>query len=194
MPWKECHVMDERLRCIARLLEGEKMALLCAEFGISRKTGILRRREIPAHRFGIEPKLGGDPLLRQALASQPKDFPDVNHGDLAIPPRLLAPGRDPGPETSIARSGERGKVLKLAPEGGKVLKNLTLEGGKVLKKSSGKVPTSENRQSPHRISARLASRVEFGNVHEQTCQTVPTGLVTRGAREVFMCKLSDRSD
>ena len=28
--------MDERLRFIARLLEGEKMAPLCREFGISR--------------------------------------------------------------------------------------------------------------------------------------------------------------
>jgi transposase len=32
-------VVDERLRFIARLLDGEKMARLCAEFGISRKTG-----------------------------------------------------------------------------------------------------------------------------------------------------------
>src|SRR5438309_1830789 len=39
MPWKECHVMDELLRFVARLLEGEKMAPLCAEVGISRKTG-----------------------------------------------------------------------------------------------------------------------------------------------------------
>jgi putative transposase len=39
MPWKECHVMDERIRFVARLLEGEKMAPLCREFGISRKTG-----------------------------------------------------------------------------------------------------------------------------------------------------------
>lgn len=31
--------MDERLRFVARLLEGEKMAGLCREFGISRKTG-----------------------------------------------------------------------------------------------------------------------------------------------------------
>ena len=31
--------MDERLRFIARLLEGEKMAPLCREFGISRVTG-----------------------------------------------------------------------------------------------------------------------------------------------------------
>ena len=39
MPWKECNPMDERLRFIARLLEGEKMAPLCREFGISRVTG-----------------------------------------------------------------------------------------------------------------------------------------------------------
>ena len=32
MPWKECHVMDERLRFVARLLDGDKMAPLCAEF------------------------------------------------------------------------------------------------------------------------------------------------------------------
>src|SRR6188768_4275690 len=31
--------MDERLRFVARLLEGEKMAGLCREFDISRKTG-----------------------------------------------------------------------------------------------------------------------------------------------------------
>jgi len=31
--------MDERLRFVARVLEGEQMAALCREFGISRKTG-----------------------------------------------------------------------------------------------------------------------------------------------------------
>jgi len=39
MPWKECNQMDERLRLVARLLDGEKMAVVCREFGISRKTG-----------------------------------------------------------------------------------------------------------------------------------------------------------
>jgi putative transposase len=39
MPWQECSKMDERLRFVARLLEGEKMAVLCREFDISRKTG-----------------------------------------------------------------------------------------------------------------------------------------------------------
>ena len=31
--------MDERMRFIARLLDGESMSCLCEEFGISRKTG-----------------------------------------------------------------------------------------------------------------------------------------------------------
>lgn len=39
MPWRECNRMDERLRFVARLLDGEKMAVVCREFGISRKTG-----------------------------------------------------------------------------------------------------------------------------------------------------------
>lgn len=39
MPWKECAVMDEKMRFIARLLDGEGMSELSREFGISRKTG-----------------------------------------------------------------------------------------------------------------------------------------------------------
>lgn len=39
MPWKECSVMDARLRFVARLLEGEAMTDVCREFGVSRKTG-----------------------------------------------------------------------------------------------------------------------------------------------------------
>jgi integrase len=39
MPWKESSVMNERLRFVARLLEGEPMSHVCREFGISRKTG-----------------------------------------------------------------------------------------------------------------------------------------------------------
>lgn len=39
MPWNECNRMDERLRFVARILEGEKMTVACREFGISRKTG-----------------------------------------------------------------------------------------------------------------------------------------------------------
>jgi transposase len=39
MPWRECSVMEERLRFVARLLDGESMTHVCREFGISRKTG-----------------------------------------------------------------------------------------------------------------------------------------------------------
>ena len=39
MPWQDCSKTDERLRFVARLLDGEKMAALCREFDVSRKTG-----------------------------------------------------------------------------------------------------------------------------------------------------------
>ena len=39
MPWRETSVMEERLRFVARLLEGEGMSEVCRAFGISRKTG-----------------------------------------------------------------------------------------------------------------------------------------------------------
>jgi transposase InsO family protein len=39
MPWRECSVMEERLRFVARLLDGEGMSAVCRQFGISRKTG-----------------------------------------------------------------------------------------------------------------------------------------------------------
>jgi transposase len=39
MPWKEVALMDERLRFVAKLLDGEAMSDVCREFGISRKTG-----------------------------------------------------------------------------------------------------------------------------------------------------------
>src|ERR1700761_6610440 len=39
MPWKVCKPMDERLKFIARLLDGEQMAGRCLEFRSSRKTG-----------------------------------------------------------------------------------------------------------------------------------------------------------
>jgi transposase InsO family protein len=39
MPWKASSVMEERLRFVGRLLDGETMSEVCREFGISRKTG-----------------------------------------------------------------------------------------------------------------------------------------------------------
>ena len=39
MPWKESSVVEERLRFVSRLLDGEAMTDVCRQFGISRKTG-----------------------------------------------------------------------------------------------------------------------------------------------------------
>ena len=39
MPWKASSVMEERLRFVARLLDGEAMTDVCRELGISRETG-----------------------------------------------------------------------------------------------------------------------------------------------------------
>ena len=52
MPWKESVIMDERMKFVGRLLGGEKMAALCREFGITRRTGYKfynRYKEVGLH-------------------------------------------------------------------------------------------------------------------------------------------------
>src|ERR1700737_5364175 len=39
MRWRACKPMYDVLKLFSRLLDGEPMAVLCREFGISRKTG-----------------------------------------------------------------------------------------------------------------------------------------------------------
>ena len=97
--------MDERLKFIARLLDGEKMAVLCRQFGISRKTGykiLTRYNEIGLEGltdrsrrpyrhanqlpFQFETQIvrlkqdkpsWGAPMIREKLA---RLYPDVNAG------------------------------------------------------------------------------------------------------------------
>jgi len=52
MPWKASSVMEERLRFVARLLDGEGMSDVCRSFGISRKTGYKIFNRYKAH--GLE--------------------------------------------------------------------------------------------------------------------------------------------
>ena len=84
MPWKECHVMDDRVRLVARLLDGEKMAVLCEEFGISGKTGYKiyeRYREIGAK--GLTDRSRRPPqhanqlptVVEKAIVRLKKDYP-----------------------------------------------------------------------------------------------------------------------
>ena len=52
MPWKECSVMDERLKFVARVLDGEAIAAVCRDLNISRKTGyklLNRYRDVGLH-------------------------------------------------------------------------------------------------------------------------------------------------
>ena len=53
MPWKASSVMEERLRFVARLLDGEAMTADCREFSISRKTGYKIFYRYKEH--GLEP-------------------------------------------------------------------------------------------------------------------------------------------
>ena len=70
MPWKECHVVDERLRFIGRLLDGEQMSALCSEFGISRKTGYKIYR-----RYGTQPGSSDACLIQLATSSSSSSSP-----------------------------------------------------------------------------------------------------------------------
>jgi len=62
MPWRESTAMEERLRFVARRLEGESMTALCREFGISRKTGhklFARYKESGLEALGDRPRRPG---------------------------------------------------------------------------------------------------------------------------------------
>jgi putative transposase len=37
MPWNESNLMNERIKFVARLLDGESMAAVCREFGITKE-------------------------------------------------------------------------------------------------------------------------------------------------------------
>ena len=50
MPWKECSVMDERLRFVAQLLDGEAMSEVCRTFGPLRQIGPTRQKTAPRSR------------------------------------------------------------------------------------------------------------------------------------------------
>lgn len=58
MGWKECNEMDEKLKFIARYLEGEKIAPLCREFGVSRTTGhgLIQRYKMMGQEALVEQK------------------------------------------------------------------------------------------------------------------------------------------
>ena len=71
MPWTETSVMEERLRFVARLLEGEPMSDVCRDFGISRKTGYkLFERYKEEGPVALTRPLPAASALRQPAAAQ----------------------------------------------------------------------------------------------------------------------------
>ncbi len=88
--------MDERLKFIARLLDGEKMAVLCRQFGISRKTGykilthaLQRLRPGRAHR-PLAPAPAATPISRPSRSRRGSctrlhvDHDTDGHGTTAV--------------------------------------------------------------------------------------------------------------
>ena len=61
MPWNESTKMDEKLKFVSRYLDGEKIATLCQEFGISRVTGhkIIDRYKDSGLEAGTDPLILG---------------------------------------------------------------------------------------------------------------------------------------
>ncbi len=62
MPWKESSVSDERMRFMIRLKDGESMASLCREFGISRccpMSGMSGNSEVPRNALSLTFQLTG---------------------------------------------------------------------------------------------------------------------------------------
>ena len=92
MPWSESTKMDEKLKFVARYLDGESISDLCREFGISRVTGhkvIARYREsgLDAQKQTLANYdiTGTDPLCKTAV-TRPKEAGEVWAEGVAIQP------------------------------------------------------------------------------------------------------------
>lgn len=91
MPWKECTKMDERMKFVSKLIDGETMTHVCSEFNISRKTGhkiwnryklegvsgLDDRRRIPYKRARLTPL-----LIERAILSLKKEKPHWGAGKI----------------------------------------------------------------------------------------------------------------
>ena len=91
MPWKESSVMEERLRFVAQLLEGESMTDLCRQFGISRKTGYKLFDRYKEHCLSALTDRSAAGALRQPAAAAARRL----CGDLGLAPPMkdVAPSR-----------------------------------------------------------------------------------------------------
>ena len=92
--------MDERLRFVARLLDGESMTEVCREFGISRKTGykIFTRYKDQGLEALTRPVAAAGALRQPAAAPdrKPDRHPQAGEAALGCAQDSRAPGAAPG--------------------------------------------------------------------------------------------------
>jgi hypothetical protein len=113
---------SRRQQYIAHLLVAERL-------NRSSQPGRFGRTQIPAHRLWIQAHLGNNPFLRHLLLPEPKDFPELDHRDLAIHPRLL-PGL-----------GQSSRRLPHGQMGGRFCKSSLGKGERFRKNPQEGVPT-----------------------------------------------------
>ena len=110
MPWKECSVTQERLRFVARLLDGEGMSEVCRDFGISRKTGYAVGAVAPDsgavdQAVAVEHRMHGAPGRQAHVAGK---LANEQFADFArAPMRLVALEIDDQPHRPARAIGER---------------------------------------------------------------------------------------
>jgi hypothetical protein len=111
MPWKERSVMEERLRFVARLLEGEEMSQLCRESRHRGKTGyeVLDRYQEHGWRPCLTVRGGRCAMPTSCRGLQPTANP-LGPGVLPVRNTLL-----PMSSGWPSDAGRRGKELNLRP-------------------------------------------------------------------------------
>ena len=122
MPWNESTKMDEKLKFVSRFLDGEKIAPLCVEFGISRVTGhkiIERYKESGLEAFtdrSRRPFRQANRLpfqVEQLIINLKKEFP--TWGAPKIRERMLTREHD--------RKDRRVIWVRLTPKGSRVIRH-----------------------------------------------------------------------
>jgi putative transposase len=116
MTWNETHVMDERLKFIAAVMEGdETMTALCERFGISRKTGYKwQGRYLEAGPCGLEDRWRAplhhgratDEAIVARLLQLKREHPVWG------PKKLVARLRRLEPDTQWPAASTAGEILK----------------------------------------------------------------------------------
>lgn len=115
MPWR--HPMSERMRFLARLQAGERMSELCAEYGISRKTGYKFKERFeqrgPAGLYDLPRRPKHSPArtpeaIRDLLLGIRREHPTWG------PKKLLCMLRERNPEMTFPAPSTAGEILKHA--------------------------------------------------------------------------------